>query len=153
MASRTRIPKAELTGIHGAMVKRMSRRMLGDVAEPAEEMWHNRRVLNFSFGLGRRAKLSASLLEALGPAHGPRDARAGRACGLRIVPRPAAARCGPPPSVRAARPRVGVLGARSHLRIRNPHKLGRLEEVGELRRLRSAYGEPERSDATSEVHG
>jgi hypothetical protein len=28
MASNTRIPKAELTGIYGAMVKRMSRKML-----------------------------------------------------------------------------------------------------------------------------
>jgi ribosomal protein S18 acetylase RimI-like enzyme len=34
MASNTRIPKAELTGIYGAMVKRMSRKMLGDVPEP-----------------------------------------------------------------------------------------------------------------------
>ena len=47
MASNTRIPKAELTGIYGAMVKRMSRRMLGDVAEPVEMAWHNRKVLNF----------------------------------------------------------------------------------------------------------
>ncbi len=36
MASNTRIPKAELTGIYGAMVKRMFRKMLGDVAEPVE---------------------------------------------------------------------------------------------------------------------
>ena len=36
MASTTRIPKAELTGIYGAMVRRMSRKMLGDVAEPVE---------------------------------------------------------------------------------------------------------------------
>ncbi len=27
----TRIPQAELTGIYGAVVKRMSRKMLGDV--------------------------------------------------------------------------------------------------------------------------
>lgn len=33
MASSTRIPKAELTGVYGAMVKRMSRKMLGDVAD------------------------------------------------------------------------------------------------------------------------
>ena len=56
MASRTRIPKAELTGIYGAMVKWMSRRMLGDVAEPVEVAWHNRKVLNFSFSLGRKAQ-------------------------------------------------------------------------------------------------
>ena len=56
MAGNTRIPKAELTGIYGAMVKRMSRRMLGDVAEPVEVAWHNRKVLNFSFSVGRKAE-------------------------------------------------------------------------------------------------
>lgn len=56
MPSRTRIPKAELTGVYGAMVKRMSRKMLGDVAEPVEVTWHNRKVLNFSFSLGRKAQ-------------------------------------------------------------------------------------------------
>ncbi len=49
MASSTRIPKAELTGIYGAMVKRMSRKMFGEVPEPVEVAWHNRKVLNFSF--------------------------------------------------------------------------------------------------------
>ena len=56
MASTTRIPNAELTGIYGAMVKRMSRKMLGDVAEPVEVAWHNRKVLNFSFSIGRKAQ-------------------------------------------------------------------------------------------------
>lgn len=45
MAGTTRIPKAELTGIYGAIVKRMSRKMLGEVAEPVEVAWHNRKVL------------------------------------------------------------------------------------------------------------
>jgi alkylhydroperoxidase family enzyme len=54
MASRTRIPKTELTGVYGALVKRMSRRMFGAVPEPAEVLWHNRKVLNFSFGIGRK---------------------------------------------------------------------------------------------------
>jgi alkylhydroperoxidase family enzyme len=53
--SRTRIPKTELTGIYGALVKRMSRRMFGAVPEPAEVLWHNRKVLNFSFGIGRKS--------------------------------------------------------------------------------------------------
>jgi alkylhydroperoxidase family enzyme len=53
--SRTRIPKTELTGVYGALVKRMSRRMFGAVPEPAEVLWHNRKVLNFSFGIGRKA--------------------------------------------------------------------------------------------------
>jgi alkylhydroperoxidase family enzyme len=55
MPNNTRIPKAELTGIYGALVKRMSRKMLGDVAEPVEVAWHNRKVLNFSFLLGRKS--------------------------------------------------------------------------------------------------
>ncbi|MGH8938280.1 MAG: carboxymuconolactone decarboxylase family protein [Actinomycetes bacterium] len=54
MASSTRIPKAELTGIYGAMVKRMSRKMLGGVPEPVEVVWHNRKVLNFSFSISRK---------------------------------------------------------------------------------------------------
>lgn len=56
MASNTRIPKAELTGIYGAMVRRMSRKMLGEVAEPVEVAWHNRKVLNFSFSISRKAQ-------------------------------------------------------------------------------------------------
>jgi alkylhydroperoxidase family enzyme len=52
----TRIPKAELTGIYGWLVKRMSRKMLGDVAEPVEVAWHNRKVLNFSFAIARRVQ-------------------------------------------------------------------------------------------------
>ena len=55
MASKTRIPKTELTGVYGALVKRMSRRMFGAVPEPAEVMWHNRKVLNFGFAVGRKA--------------------------------------------------------------------------------------------------
>lgn len=55
MASKTRIPKTELTGLYGAVVKRMSRRMFGAVPEPAEVMWHNRKVLNFGFSVGRKA--------------------------------------------------------------------------------------------------
>src|SRR4029078_6506079 len=55
MAGTTRSPTAEPTGIYGAIVKRMSRKMLGDVAEPVAVAWHNRKVLNFSFLVGRKA--------------------------------------------------------------------------------------------------
>ena len=51
-----RIPKAEPTGIYGVIVKRMSRRMLGDVPEPVGVAWHNRKVLNFSFSVGRQVQ-------------------------------------------------------------------------------------------------
>jgi alkylhydroperoxidase family enzyme len=56
MAGSTRIPPAEITGIYGAIVKRMSRRMLGEVPESIGVAWHNRKVLNFSFGLGRKSQ-------------------------------------------------------------------------------------------------
>jgi alkylhydroperoxidase family enzyme len=54
--SRTRIPKAELTGVKGAIVKRMSRKIVGDVPEPVEVAWHNQKVLNFSFTVARQVK-------------------------------------------------------------------------------------------------
>ncbi len=56
MTSTTRIPQAELTGLYGAMVKRMSRKMFGEVPEPVAVAWHNRKVLNLSFLLGRKAQ-------------------------------------------------------------------------------------------------
>jgi alkylhydroperoxidase family enzyme len=56
MAGTTRIPKAEVTGLYGALVKRMSRKMFGEVPDPVGVTWHNRKVLNFSFGVGRKAQ-------------------------------------------------------------------------------------------------
>ena len=54
MASNPRIPPAELAGLYGTMVKRMSRKMFGEVPEPVGVAWHNRKVLNLSFSLGRK---------------------------------------------------------------------------------------------------
>jgi alkylhydroperoxidase family enzyme len=54
MASSTRIPQAELTGLYGAVVKRMSRKMFGEVPEPVGVAWHNRKALNLSFSIGRK---------------------------------------------------------------------------------------------------
>ena len=56
MSSSPRIPKAELTGLYGAMVKRMSRKMFGEVPEPIGVAWHNRKVLNFSFSVGPNSR-------------------------------------------------------------------------------------------------
>ncbi|MHB8289992.1 MAG: carboxymuconolactone decarboxylase family protein, partial [Acidimicrobiales bacterium] len=56
MTASTRIPKAELTGIYGAIVKRLSTKMFGDVPQPVEVAWHNRKVLNISFSVGRKAQ-------------------------------------------------------------------------------------------------
>jgi alkylhydroperoxidase family enzyme len=51
-----RVPKKELTGVTGAVVKLMSRRMFGQVAEPAEVGWHHRKVLMASMGFGQKVQ-------------------------------------------------------------------------------------------------
>ena len=56
MSSTTRIPKAEITGLYGYLMKRFTRKLLGDVPEPAEVMWHNRAVLSTFTGFGRKAQ-------------------------------------------------------------------------------------------------
>src|SRR5687767_11159071 len=56
MASTTRVPKAKISGIFGFMLKRMMIRMLGEVPEPAEVWWHNRRVLMTASRLGQKAQ-------------------------------------------------------------------------------------------------
>jgi len=55
MSNDTRIPKTEITGIYGAIVKRFSRRLLGDVPEPVGVYWHNPAVLKFYFALGQKS--------------------------------------------------------------------------------------------------
>ena len=45
-----------MTGLYAAIVKRMSRKMFGEVPEPAAVAWHHRQVLNFSFLLGRKSQ-------------------------------------------------------------------------------------------------
>jgi alkylhydroperoxidase family enzyme len=56
MSSNTRIPKAELTGVYGAVMKRVGKKMFGKVPEPLEVMWHNKAVLRFYLGLGSKAQ-------------------------------------------------------------------------------------------------
>jgi AhpD family alkylhydroperoxidase len=56
MTSTPRIPKAEITGFYGWMLKRLSRKHLGDVPEAAGVMWHNRAVLFSSMGFGRKVE-------------------------------------------------------------------------------------------------
>ena len=54
MASTPRIPKAEITGLYGYAVKRFSRKLFGEVPEPAQVLWHHRAVLSSSLGFGRK---------------------------------------------------------------------------------------------------
>ncbi|MBW3665811.1 MAG: carboxymuconolactone decarboxylase family protein [Actinobacteria bacterium] len=56
MASSTRIPKTEITGLYGAIVKTFSKKMFGDVPEALEVAWHNKQVLKFGFGLGLKTR-------------------------------------------------------------------------------------------------
>jgi alkylhydroperoxidase family enzyme len=52
----TRIPKAEISGVYGTVLKKMSKKMLGEVPEALGVMWHNRAVLSASMGFGRKAQ-------------------------------------------------------------------------------------------------
>jgi AhpD family alkylhydroperoxidase len=56
MSNTPRIPKAEITGLYGYVVKRFARKLLGGVPEPAEVMWHNRRVLSSVMGFGGKVQ-------------------------------------------------------------------------------------------------
>jgi alkylhydroperoxidase family enzyme len=52
----TRIPKAEITGVYGAIAKRYSKKVLGRVPKPLGVYWHNRPVLQATMGLGAKAQ-------------------------------------------------------------------------------------------------
>jgi alkylhydroperoxidase family enzyme len=54
--STTRIPKAEITGLYGALAKRFSKKLLGRVPEPLGVYWHNRAVLKTTMGIGAKAQ-------------------------------------------------------------------------------------------------
>ena len=54
--STTRIPKAEITGFYGALVKRFSKKLLGRVPEPLGVYWHNPAVLKATMGIGAKAQ-------------------------------------------------------------------------------------------------
>ncbi|WP_332662896.1 carboxymuconolactone decarboxylase family protein [Aeromicrobium sp.] len=50
----TRIPQAEITGVYGALMKKMSKRVLGEVPEALGVMWHHRPLLKASFGFSHK---------------------------------------------------------------------------------------------------
>lgn len=56
MASSTRVPATEITGIYGILLKVASRKMLGQVPESAGVMWHNRTVLKDLMRFGRKVE-------------------------------------------------------------------------------------------------
>jgi alkylhydroperoxidase family enzyme len=56
MTSTSRIPKADITGVYGALAKKFSKKQLGVVPDPLAVMWHNRPVLKAYFGIGGKAE-------------------------------------------------------------------------------------------------
>jgi AhpD family alkylhydroperoxidase len=56
MASSTRIPATEITGLYGALVKAISRKMVGQVPEAAGVLWHYPAVFKDSMSFGRKVE-------------------------------------------------------------------------------------------------
>ncbi|WP_435769962.1 carboxymuconolactone decarboxylase family protein [Nocardioides sp. SYSU DS0651] len=56
MTGETRIPPAEMTGLKAALMKRMARRMLGQVPTSLGIYWHNPKVLMSASGIGRKVQ-------------------------------------------------------------------------------------------------
>ena len=52
----TRVPETEITGLFGALLKRMTRKQLGAVPEPAKVFWHHRKVLMDMGAFGRKVQ-------------------------------------------------------------------------------------------------
>ena len=52
----TRIPPTEITGVQGAMVKRFTKKMLGQVPEPLGVYWHNPKVLKSYLATGGKVQ-------------------------------------------------------------------------------------------------
>jgi alkylhydroperoxidase family enzyme len=52
----TRIPTTEITGVRGALVKRVTKKMLGQVPEPLGVYWHNPKVLRGYLAVSGRAQ-------------------------------------------------------------------------------------------------
>ena len=56
MASSTRVPPTEITGIYGTLIKTVSRKMVGQVPEGIGVMWHYPAVLKDMMRFGRRTE-------------------------------------------------------------------------------------------------
>jgi alkylhydroperoxidase family enzyme len=55
MASSTRVPATEVTGVYGGLVKAITRKMLGKVPDSVGVLWHQPAVFKGLMGLGRKA--------------------------------------------------------------------------------------------------
>jgi AhpD family alkylhydroperoxidase len=56
MASSTRVPPTEVTGVYGSLVTAFTRRMFGRIPESIGVMWHHPAVFKAFMGLGRKSE-------------------------------------------------------------------------------------------------
>jgi alkylhydroperoxidase family enzyme len=56
MTGKTRVPKAEITGIFGVTAKKFSQKRLGQVPDSLGVMWHSQPVLKAFFGFAQKAE-------------------------------------------------------------------------------------------------
>ena len=56
MTSNTRVPRTEINGIYGGLIKIAMRRMLGGVPEGAEVMWHHPTIFKDTMKFGGRTE-------------------------------------------------------------------------------------------------
>jgi alkylhydroperoxidase family enzyme len=56
MASNTRVPKTEITGLYGALLKKATKKMVGEVPDALAVMWHHPQVLKSGFAMGQKAR-------------------------------------------------------------------------------------------------
>ena len=56
MASSTRVPPTEVTGVYGALVKTFSRKLLGQVPDAVGVMWHYPALLKDQMRFGRKTE-------------------------------------------------------------------------------------------------
>jgi len=54
MTNQTRIPRTEVTGPYGALVKFAARKMMGRVPDSIGVLWHNQTVMKDAMGIGRK---------------------------------------------------------------------------------------------------
>ncbi|KAF2411743.1 carboxymuconolactone decarboxylase [Microbacterium sp. B35-04] len=56
MTETTRIPATEVTGVYGALVKAMARKMIGRVPDSVGVLWHHKAVMKDSMGIGQKVE-------------------------------------------------------------------------------------------------
>jgi AhpD family alkylhydroperoxidase len=56
MSTTTRIPAAQITGLKGAAIKAVARRMAGKVPDSLGVLWHHQGVMTDSMGIGRKTE-------------------------------------------------------------------------------------------------